>query len=360
MKIADKHIGQAALLGMLLSWAVLLGVIALFEFISELDRVRADYSALDVLVYVAYTVPGDAYNMFPTAALLGAILGVGTLSANSELVAYRAAGVSRLRISMAAMGSAAVLLLMVLLVAEFVMPTAESRARQHQIFARSGEVGLSRETGMWLRDGERVINARRPVFAGNDLNADVVELADVNIFEYSDGELRFTAHADVAVRQSEGWLLKGVYKTSFDDLSVKTEHFTTLNWPSLISAELVKAAVTEPRYLSLRELWPYQEYLSENGLDDRVYRAAVWERLAYPLTVFALVLAGMPFVFGSIRGGGIGQRIFVGMVLGVGFFILNRAIARVGLVYEVSPIVTAVLPTLVVLLIAVWVLRKGV
>lgn len=168
MKIADKHIGQAALLGMLLSWAVLLGVIALFEFISELDRVRADYSALDVLVYVAYTIPGDAYNMFPTAALLGAIMGVGTLSANSELVAYRAAGVSRLRISLAAMGSAALLLVMVLLVAEFVMPTAESRALQHHIFARSGEVGLSRETGMWLRDGERVINARRPVFAGND------------------------------------------------------------------------------------------------------------------------------------------------------------------------------------------------
>ena len=57
-----------------------------------------------------------------------------------------------------------------------------------------------------------------------------------------------------------------------------------------VRPELLESAVSRPALLSIRSLWEYLGYLRENGLDDKVYQEALWEKLLYPFTVFALVL----------------------------------------------------------------------
>ncbi len=110
----------------------------------------------------------------------------------------------------------------------------------------------------------------------------------------------------------------------------------------------------------MRALWDFLDYLSENGLDDRVYRSAFWEKVFYPLIIVALVLAGMPFVFSSSRSHNLGVRMFIGMMLGGLFMIFNRGVQNFGEAYSLPSLLTNLLPPLVLAGGAVLVLRRTV
>lgn len=358
MKIVDRHVGLAAIYGILLAWSLLVGLDALFGLIAELEDVGdGDYSTGEAFIFVLLTMPRRLYELFPTAALLGALLGVGSLAATSELVAYRAAGISRMRIAAAAVGFSGLLLIPVVLMGEYLAPAGEIRAQALRVAERTAELGVARRSGLWVRDGDRVINARRPLITA--VEQDTVELADVNIFEFDQGELKASAHAEMAERVGDQWVLRNVWRTTMDRTGVSTEHFPELKVPALIEQEALRAAVTRPQQLSLRELIPYRAYLLANGLDARQYDAAMWEKLVYPLTALVMVFAGMPFVFGLIRSGGLGQRLFIGMAIGISFFIINKAFGRVGQVYDIPPAFAAILPTLLLAFGSITLIRRS-
>jgi len=131
-------------------------------------------------------------------------------------------------------------------------------------------------------------------------------------------------------------------------------------WSTEVRPELLDAAVTRPKFLSVRSLLEYMQYLKENGLDDTAYVGELWEKLLYPFTVLALVLAGMPFVFGQARSHNTGVRLFFGMTLGGMFMIVSRALQKFGDVYSLPPILMIVAPILVLALTSVVLLRRSV
>ncbi|MDZ7622027.1 MAG: LptF/LptG family permease [Candidatus Competibacteraceae bacterium] len=98
--------------------------------------------------------------------------------------------------------------------------------------------------------------------------------------------------------------------------------------------------------LSIRELWVYVDYLERNGLDAQSYRLALWRKLLAPLSYLAMLVIAMPFVFGPQRTAGVGQRLLIGLLLGLVFFLLNYLLGNVVLLYGFPPLVGASLPTL--------------
>ena len=100
----DRLISGTVLLALGMVWFVLLGFDLITAFAEELDEIgEGDYTALNALLFVLYTLPRRAYELFPTSAVIGCIMGLGTLAASSELTALRAAGLSRMRISLGAL-----------------------------------------------------------------------------------------------------------------------------------------------------------------------------------------------------------------------------------------------------------------
>ena len=118
--------------------------------------------------------------------------------------------------------------------------------------------------------------------------------------------------------------------------------------------------MTRPKLLSVSSWWEYLEFLGENGLDDAVYQAAFWERVMYPFTVFALVLGGMPFLFGPARSHNVGVRLFFGMSLGGLFVIVSRGIQKFGGAYDLPAPLTVSIPIVVLVLAAILILRRSV
>jgi len=134
----------------------------------------------------------------------------------------------------------------------------------------------------------------------------------------------------------------------------------TSGWASSIRPELLESAVTRPRYMSVRALLDQMHYLARNGLDDRIYRSAFWAKIVFPLTTLSLVLAGMPFVFGSTRLHSLGLRIFIGMSLGGLFMIFSRAMQNMGDAYALPVLVSTAGPPLLLGIAVVLVLRRSV
>jgi lipopolysaccharide export system permease protein len=360
IKLVDRYIGRAALLGILLVWLAMTVLFMVFTLLGELRSTQNEYGTLDVLWFVALTLPRMAYQVFPVSALLGALVGVGGLAASNELVAFRTAGISRLRLAVAALTGTLLLTVPVIIMGEWVAPAAEQQARAYRLSEQVGQAIIGGERGVWMRDGPEIVNIQRPLLYA-DRGAQTVEFKDVVIYQFSDqARLLSVTRAGNAAHERGFWTLEDVSRIEFGADGAVRIRLDRQAWATEVRPELLDSAVTRPKLLSMRSLWEYLEYLGENGLDDTVYQAAFWEKALYPFTVFALVLAGMPFVFGQARSHSVGVRLFFGMTLGGLFMIVSRGLQRLGGVYDVPPPVAIAVPVLVLAIGAVVVLRRTV
>ena len=362
VKLVDRYVGRAALMGMLAVWFAMTMLFSLFSLLGELRDMQGDYGTGDVFWYIALTAPSMAYQVFPVSALLGALVGVGGLAAVNELVAFRTSGVSRLRLALAGIAGAMLLTVPVVIMGEWVAPAAEQQARAFRLseMVGRGRAIIGGPSGVWLRDGEDIVNIRLPLLSANR-GEQSVEFKNIVIYSFSgNADLQAITRADNAFHNGEVWTLENVSTVHFSDAGARLTRSEQQSWPSEVKPELLDSAVTRPSRLSLRSLWDYLGYLGENGLDDRVYQAAFWEKILFPFTVIALLLAGMPFVFGAARMHNLGVRLFFGMVLGGLFMIISRAFQKFGDVYDLPAALTIILPPLVLSIIATLILRRSV
>src|SRR3546814_5275751 len=80
--------------------------------------------------------------------------------------------------------------------------------------------------------------------------------------------------------------------------------------------------------MSARDLRSGINYRKRNGLDASEFEEHYWGRWFYTLNVLALCLAGIPFAFGTLRSGGAGKRLFIGIVFALGFWLLQMQFVK--------------------------------
>jgi lipopolysaccharide export system permease protein len=103
--------------------------------------------------------------------------------------------------------------------------------------------------------------------------------------------------------------------------------------------------LVQPDQLSLLQLRQYIAHLSANVQDTRNFELAYWSKLTLPVSAAVMLLLAIPFVFGSIRSGGMGRNLFIGIMIGITFFATSKALGYIVLVYDMPPLVGAILPT---------------
>lgn len=360
IKLVDRYIGLAALQGTLTVWVGLTLLYVMISALAEIRETGGGYGLGDAMWYVTLTTPVMAYQIFPFAALLGVLVGVGSLAASNELVAFRSSGASRMRLSLAALGGVVVLLVPVTIMGEWVASPAEHQARAFRLGEQENRAILGGARGMWLRDGRDIVNIQLPLLSA-DRSGQTVEFRDIVIYGFSElSRLESITRARSANHEGSAWSLEGVSTVRFEGESAVESRSESQVWPTQVRPELLDSAITRPARLSMRALLEFIDYLGENGLDDRVYRSAFWLKAFYPLTILALVLAGMPFVFGSSRSQSLGVRMFVGMMLGGLFMILNRGVLNFGEAYALPAMLINLVPPLLLGTGAVLVLRRTV
>lgn len=362
-KIHDLYVARVVVGTVLLTWAVLTGLdVVISGLLPEIDDLgQGNYGFVEAVAYVAYSVPRRAYTMFPTAAVIGALMGLGQIAASSELTALRALGLSRRRLSLSVAGPLLLLTGLMMVNGETLGPGAQRSAYAMKAAARSNDMIVAQYSGLWAREGDTFLNAQ----TGHEREDDGVswlELNDVRLFEFAeDGRLQSVAHAAVAEHRPSGWLLRTVKRTYFEERSVTQTDVDEERWESrLDSAALAASArnISRPRYMSMADLQRGIEYRKRNQLDASEYQEHYWGRWFYPLNVLALCLAAIPFAFGSLRSGNLGRRLFIGVVFALGFYLLQTQVTKLAAVYKFDYRIAYAVPPLLMLMISWFLFRR--
>jgi len=345
VKTLDRYVAAAVVAGTGVALLVVVGLDIFFSVITQIDDVgKGGYSMYVMLRYVALITPQGAYELFPMAALLGSLIGMGMLAANSELIAMRAAGVSIWRIVQSVMQAGALLLLLAVFIGEVVAPAAEQYGQQLRAAATNKRVSFLGSRGLWVRDEHYYINA------GKVLADDT--LADLEVYEFgTDGRLVKATRAARAQFAAGQWTLYDVRQSTFVDGQVKVERLEEVAWPLMLTPDLLGIVVLKPKNMSASDIGQFVDYLDENGLDSMEYRYAFWGRFMTPLATLVMLFISVPFVFGGLRSVTAGQRIFVGILVGFGFYLVSQISSQLGQVYSLNPLIAMLTPSILFLAI---------
>lgn len=352
MKILDRHI-RLALLGMCLIVALALtGISGFVTLVEELDDLgQGSYSLQMVALVTFLKLPELLYQMFPLVVLLGTILGLGGLAAAGELVVMQAAGVSVYRLAWSAGKAGLALGFLALLLGEFVVPFCKQTAEQLESQARFGKAS-SGDRAVWLRQGEQYIRVGT-VESENSLST--VQVLQVN---KNDSRLVTTMAMQRAQYDSGVWTGSKLQVSDIDYGRVRVYERQQAEWLVDLEPDVLKLFLLRADSLSVRGLYKYIQYLGSNGLDDTSPQFALWRKLALPLTVMVMVFLAVPFVLGPLRDSGAGQRLFIGVMIGIGFYVVNEVAGSLGQVYHWPAPLAALLPTAILSLVAIWRLRQ--
>jgi len=352
MKILDRYIANHVIWGSLLALFVLVGLFSFIAFVDDLGSVgKGEYTLVGAVEYMLLTLPRRAFFLFPLAALVGTLVGLGVLASNLELSVMRVSGMSSMGIAMAVMKAGLLLAILSMLVGEFLAPVSERLAQQRRSVAVSDQLALNSNYGFWVRDGRSFINIRK-VLPEN-------RMGNVYIYEFdAENRLRVVTYAKQANFEGGEWFLHGIEQSEILDDRVVKRSLNQAIWRSLFKPDLVNVVAVKPESLSTLGLARYLTYLRENELSTARYELALWNKVAYPMATLVMIFLALPLVLGRLRSVGVGQRLVVGALVGIAFHVINQISGDLGLVYGLSPLISAFLPTLVFLAIGVVMMRR--
>jgi lipopolysaccharide export system permease protein len=353
VNVLDRYIVVAILKGVVTVVFVLLGVATFVELIGQLDDVgTAQYGLQHALAYVALRVPRLVFQVLPAAALLGALLGLGNLAVHSELVVMRASGISHLRMVGSVGTAGVVLLVLMVLLGESLAPSLGAYARQVRSQALLDSVDIANARSAWMKDGDRIFNFRRA--------DDGINFGGVYLFELDAGGILYqVARADSAeIDSQQRWILANYVATQFSDDNITSSAERRSVQDYNLSLELLGYSEVREDLLDTQGLKRYIQYLEQNDLDADRYVTAYWARISDSVSVLLMTLLALPFVSGGLRTSGAGARLLVGLLIGLGYYVVAQTFVNSGEVFNLDPIIIAWLPCSILFVITIIALLR--
>ena len=339
---------------------VLLGFLALFAFFDLIAELRdlgtGEYHLRQIFTVVALWVPAHAYELFPVAVLIGTLYVLAHLSSNSEYTVMRAAGLSPLRAAAVLAKVGIAFVVATFAIGEWIAPHSEEAAQQLRMSAVQSLIGQGLGSGLWFKDERSFINVRE----AREANV----LAGVRIYEFDSAyRLRLMSEAQRAEYAGAGkWRLIDVAQTQFGpDGPRTTARYPEAEWRSAVSPDLLNVLIVVPERMSAWKLYKYMQHLAGNRQKTERYEIALWKKLFYPLATLVMMGLALPFAYMHARSGMVGVKVFLGIMLGIFFHMLNSLFSHIGLLKQWPPIAAAAVPSVLflatALLMMLWIER---
>ncbi len=351
--VVDLYLGRTILHHTGVALGVLLGLFSFVNFIDQLgDLGIGNYNLWQVVRFVGLSIPYTLYELFPMGALLGTILALNSLAVDSELVVLRAAGFSLTQITGSVLKVGLAMVALTFVVGEVISPASETMAKNGRASALQRDVRQQTEYGLWMRDTTTYVNI-------GEILPDLT-LLSVRVFEFDqNARLRSLVYANSGRYIEENWRLSQVRQTVIrDDGLADTRKLASANWETSVSPQIMSVFLIKPEQMSVWQLKRYILHLRANDQETSKFELAFWTKVVSPLSIGVMIALAIPFVFGSLRSGSGGRNLFIGIMIGLGFYAANKSLGYVVLAYGISPLLGALLPMLLFLLLAVALYRR--
>lgn len=337
MNLLLRHLGREIYFSIALVFFALIMLFSFMDLIHELSVMgEGEYHLGYVLMFVVLTIPGHMTGLFPVAVLIGTILALVQMSANSELTVYRSSGASVSQLVGALFLVGLPLVILSFVISEFVAPPSERMAQQLRLKARNAQVSLKEfRSGVWVKDERSFVNVKNVMPDASLLNIDIYRFDDTY-------HLQAITNAKRASFIEPGrWQLDDVFETRFGKEGVTTNSQPRQEWSSALNPGIFSVLLVVPEQMSALDLFQYTEHLKDNRQKSARYEIAMWNKLVYPLAVLVMMILALPFASYHRRAGGSSAMVFMGIVLGLVFHFIGRLFASLGALNDWQPFFSA-------------------
>lgn len=349
----DRYLMLSMIRGGIPILGLLLGLFAFLTLAEELEDVgKGNFEVIDALNVMLYSLPKISLELLPVTSLIGVLVGLGTLANQQELIALRAAGWSNFRLARPVLVLALAILTAATATQQWLIPVLEEQIAGLRANALE-DAELEGDSEFWTRNENQIVRIGGVQFG--------LMPTDVEIFERNEsGHVTRILNANRAdILNSETWQLWDVVSTEIRTAGTRVGHTETLEWRSVLSPDQMATIITTAAALAPSDLIQYVAHLEENDLDSHRYRLVLWQQLSLPIGILGMALLGIPFVVGSTRAMAAGTRISIGVVIGILFYLGERTLGQVALLYNLPPIPLAMGPDIFILFLALYALSRA-
>ncbi len=349
MKTIRRYLSRSIFAATAFVLLAFLALFAFFDLIAELRDVgRAGYRLGNAFLYVALSIPGHMYELFPIAVLIGTLYALADLAARSEYTVMRTSGMSAFAAARSLLPIGMVMVIACALLGELVTPFAESAAQRVRLGAMGGSImGQELRSGVWVKADSRVINIGQ---VRTDSSIGNVRMYDF----YPDYRLRVISDAKQGNYIGDNvWRLSDVTETRFSEDGAKVERLADIEWKTVLTPELLRVLTIDPQKMSGFDLFRYTRYLKRNNQRGQRYEIALWHKAVYPFASLVMIMLALPFAYVQTRAGGLGVKMFAGVLIGVVFHGTNTLASHLGVLQSWPPFLSAMLPSAIFLAAAV-------
>lgn len=351
MKVLRRYVAREVLVGTLLVLAALTILFAFYDLIHELrDLGHGNYRLPVVLTFVLLSVPGHFYELFPIAALIGTLYALTQFAKSSELTVMRTSGMSLAALGGALMRVGLLFAVVQFAIGEWVVPFAERIAQQRQLEAMDAVVATQFRSGLWVKDEQSFVNVQEMLPDTTLLNLKIYQFDESHRLR----SISFAKRGEYRRDRERTWRIRDVERTLFDAGGrVRVTREAEIQWQSVLTPEILGVLLIVPEEMSLSSLVTYIGHLRENHQKTARYVIAACSKVIYPLAILVMMLLALPFSLRLQRSAGVGGRVFLGIMLGLGFHLLSRTFASLGVIHDWNPLLSAISPTAIFLTLAI-------
>jgi lipopolysaccharide export system permease protein len=388
MRILQRYFAVNIAQAVVFVLVALLSLTAFMDLTAELPAVgQGGYMIQHAFLYVLMLLPGHVYEVMPMAALIGTIYTMAQFAASSEFTIMRASSMSTAMAGWMVFRIGIVFVLITFVFGELITPRTAPLAEQLKLSAKGATFSQQFRSGMWTKDVVRSDGMSGAVTGSRFFNVREVRadggLVNVKLYEF-DANFRMRSLITAASATFEGnntWRMADVTETLFSNSrvlpapgqagaertfgqetsAVSTRKLASMDLVSEITPKILSVSSADPDRMSANELAVYTRHLAENKQETDRFKIAFWKKLIDPLAIFVLMAMALPFAYLQSRSGGVSLKIFIGIMIGVSFMLINTLFSHLGLLSTWPPFLTAVAPSLLFLLLALgalwWVER---
>ena len=313
---------------------------AFFDLVEELREINASgYGMGQALAYVAALAPGHLYDLLPIGLLIACVFVLSRFALNSEFTVMRTSGLGPGRVLSTLLAIGLIFSALTFALGDYIAPASNSLAAWIK--------NESSASGAWLRDkheeGNYIVHVGR-IDTG-------LQMHDVQIMSFAaDGRLVQRVDAQEGRIAAGAWLLQGVSISNYpQDLQapVLRAQQASYNWATQITAEMVNTALIKPDRMGTLDLYRYAQHLKKNQQNAHTYEIALWRKLLYPLGCLVMVMLALPFAYLHHRNTGAATYVFIGVMIGIAFYLFNNVSNHIGNLQGWMPWLAAALPSMV-------------
>ncbi len=376
MRVLRRYFASEIYRSVLFVLVAFLALFSFFDMMGEMRAVQGPYRIEHAFLYVTLGLPAYAYELMPIAALIGTIYVMAQFAARSEFTVMRASSLSMMGSIRLLLRIAVVLAVLTFVLGEFIAPRCSEFRETFKRRIEGAAISSEFRSGMWAKDvlrdpvtreqiGSRFLNARKVEPDGVLRNLKVYEFdRSMNMLGMlSATEARYAGDGKWQLINVDELRLKPVTSPAERKQPTVTERrkFESSTMSSEITPQIMAVLVVEPNKMSAFDLALFSRHLEENKQRTEQYDIALWSKVLYPFAVFVMMAVALPFAYLHVRSGGLSLKIFIGIMIGVSFQLINSLFSHIGLLNTWPPVATAAMPSVLFLLGAIgalwWVER---